>query len=70
MRDGYAYQRERMVRELAARGIADPRVLEALRSVPRHLFVRDQFLRQGLRRLHAADRRRADASRSPTSWRG
>ena len=44
LRDGYAYQRERMVRELERRGIADPRVLEALRSVPRHLFVRDQFL--------------------------
>ncbi len=44
MRDGYAYQRERMVRDLERRGIADARVLEAMRSVPRHLFVRDQFL--------------------------
>ncbi len=32
--------RERMVREqIEARGIHDPRVLEALRRVPRHLFV-------------------------------
>jgi len=33
-------ERERMVREqLAARGIADERVLQAMREVPRHLFV-------------------------------
>jgi protein-L-isoaspartate(D-aspartate) O-methyltransferase len=44
LRDGYAYQRERMVRDLERRGISDARVLAALRSVPRHLFVRDQFL--------------------------
>ncbi|HVR30654.1 MAG TPA: protein-L-isoaspartate(D-aspartate) O-methyltransferase [Thermoanaerobaculia bacterium] len=44
MRDGYAYQRERMVRDLERRGIRDPRVLQALSAVPRHLFVRDQFL--------------------------
>ena len=44
MRDGYAYQRERMVRDLERRGIRDPRVLRALGTVPRHLFVRDQFL--------------------------
>jgi protein-L-isoaspartate(D-aspartate) O-methyltransferase len=32
--------RERMVREqIMARGVRDPRVLEALREVPRHLFV-------------------------------
>ncbi len=32
--------RERMVREqIMARGVRDPRVLEALRAVPRHLFV-------------------------------
>lgn len=40
-------RRERMVRELiAARGVSDPRVLAALREVPRHLFVRDQFSAQ------------------------
>ena len=32
--------RERMVaRQLAARGIKDPRVLDAMRQVPRHIFV-------------------------------
>ncbi len=38
------YHRERMVRELVeARGIRDPRVLAALREVPRHLFVREHL---------------------------
>lgn len=31
--------RERMVTRLAEQGIRDPRVLEAMRNVPRHLFV-------------------------------
>jgi protein-L-isoaspartate(D-aspartate) O-methyltransferase len=36
-----------MVREqLAARGIVDPRVLEAMRSVPRHLFVPTEWRAQ------------------------
>ena len=40
-----ARERERMVAEqLVKRGIADPRVLEAMRSMPRHLFV-DEALR-------------------------
>lgn len=35
-----APERQRMVeRQLAARDIADPRVLDAMRAVPRHLFV-------------------------------
>ncbi|MFN7940438.1 MAG: protein-L-isoaspartate(D-aspartate) O-methyltransferase [Thermoanaerobaculia bacterium] len=39
--------RERMVRELLeARGIRDPRVLAAMREVPRHLFVRDHLMSQ------------------------
>lgn len=47
MTDSYAYQRERMVRDhIAARGVADPRVLEAMRAVPRHLFVREHLRRQ------------------------
>lgn len=38
--DPTAAQREAMVREqIAARGVRDPRVLEVLRRVPRHLFV-------------------------------
>ncbi len=41
----YARERERMVEgQLAGRGITDPRVLEAMRKVPRHLFV-DEALR-------------------------
>ncbi|MEW6580576.1 MAG: protein-L-isoaspartate(D-aspartate) O-methyltransferase [Chloroflexota bacterium] len=40
----YEMLRERMVREqLAARDIADPRVLEAMRRVPRHAFVPEPF---------------------------
>jgi protein-L-isoaspartate(D-aspartate) O-methyltransferase len=36
----YAEMRERMVRDdISARGIADARVLESMRRVPRHLFV-------------------------------
>jgi len=38
--DEHARARERMVREqIAARGIESPRVLAAMRKVPRHLFV-------------------------------
>jgi protein-L-isoaspartate(D-aspartate) O-methyltransferase len=40
--DRFATIRERMVQEqLVPRGISDPRVLEAMRTVPRHLFVDD-----------------------------
>lgn len=43
----YAVQRERMVRDLVAgRGVKDQRVLEAMRQVPRHLFVRDHLRAQ------------------------
>ncbi len=43
--DPYQEARERMVREqLEARGIRDPRVLEAMRQIPRHLFVRPEDL--------------------------
>jgi protein-L-isoaspartate(D-aspartate) O-methyltransferase len=38
--DGFAAERQRMVEEqIEARGIRDPRVLDALRSVPRQEFV-------------------------------
>lgn len=38
--DTWAYARRRMVDEqIAARDVTDPRVLEAMRRVPRHLFV-------------------------------
>jgi protein-L-isoaspartate(D-aspartate) O-methyltransferase len=43
----YGVLRERMVRDLvAARGVHDQRVLEAMRKVPRHLFVRDHLRSQ------------------------
>jgi protein-L-isoaspartate(D-aspartate) O-methyltransferase len=43
----YAVLRERMVRDLiVARGIADARVVAAMRQVPRHLFVRDHLRSQ------------------------
>lgn len=37
--DERAIERERLVSSLAAKGIRDPRVLAALRTVPRHAFV-------------------------------
>jgi len=40
--DDYKCQREAMVdRQIRARGVEDPRVLEAIGTVPRHLFVPD-----------------------------
>ena len=40
LQDPFAGARSRMVREqIEARGIRDPRVLRAMRTVPRHLFV-------------------------------
>jgi protein-L-isoaspartate(D-aspartate) O-methyltransferase len=35
----FSYQRERMVRLVASRGVKDARVLQALRDIPRHVFV-------------------------------
>lgn len=44
MRD-FKKDRERMVRDqLAARGIKDPKVLDAMKSVPRHMFVPENML--------------------------
>lgn len=38
--DGYAQERSRMVdAQMVARGITDPRVIAAMRTVPRHWFV-------------------------------
>jgi protein-L-isoaspartate(D-aspartate) O-methyltransferase len=43
--DRYVQARERMVRsQIAARGVKDSRVLAAMDSVPRHMFVPDQHL--------------------------
>jgi len=41
-RDDFAIRRRQMVeRQLIPRGISDPRVLEAMGSIPRHLFVEE-----------------------------
>lgn len=40
MAKDFSSQRERMVEsQIAARGVTDPKVLQAMRKVPRHLFV-------------------------------
>jgi protein-L-isoaspartate(D-aspartate) O-methyltransferase len=39
MHSEYYSQRQQMVESLAERGIRDPKVLEAFRKVPRHLFL-------------------------------
>jgi protein-L-isoaspartate(D-aspartate) O-methyltransferase len=40
----YANLRDRMVNEqIHSRGIQDPRVLKAMRSIPRHLFVPEEY---------------------------
>ncbi|HEY2561476.1 MAG TPA: protein-L-isoaspartate(D-aspartate) O-methyltransferase [Caldimonas sp.] len=45
--DGTVQQREAMVeRQIASRGIRDPRVLDAMRHVPRHAFVAAAFRRE------------------------
>lgn len=42
--DDLGYQRERMVRtQIEARGVTDPRVLEAMGAVPRHRFVKSHL---------------------------
>ena len=61
-------ERRRMVDEqLRARDISSPGVLDAMRAVPRHLFVPEAQRAAGLRRFPAADRPRARPSPSPTS---
>jgi protein-L-isoaspartate(D-aspartate) O-methyltransferase len=42
----YRIPRDRMVQTLARKGVRDQRVLEAMRSVPRHLFVPDHLGKQ------------------------
>jgi protein-L-isoaspartate(D-aspartate) O-methyltransferase len=43
---GYSRRRERLVKELARRGIRDERVLHAVGSVPRELFVKEHMKTQ------------------------
>ena len=53
--------RSRMVAEqLRARGISDPRVLDAMARVPRHLFVRPRSTARSLRGSSDRDRLRPD----------
>jgi len=43
----YSTARNRMVEtQLVSRGIKDPRVLEAMRTVPRHRFMEEAFISQ------------------------
>ncbi len=42
----FSYQRDRMVRLVEARGVSDARVLEAMRAIPRHLFVPEHMKAQ------------------------
>lgn len=45
--DPYEYRRRKMVEKyIAGRGVRDERVLEAMRQVPRHLFVRPHLREQ------------------------
>ena len=61
---------ERMVREqIEARGVRDPRVLAALRAVPRHRFVPEAWRERRLRRRAATRSATGRPSPSPTSWR-
>ena len=42
--EDYAWKRKNMVeRQIVARGVRDKKVLEAMESVPRHLFVPEEF---------------------------
>ena len=67
--EGRVAERERMVaQQIAARGVHDPRVLAAMRRVPRHEFVPADQRGHGLRRPPAARSATARPSRSPTSW--
>ncbi|MDY0378779.1 MAG: protein-L-isoaspartate O-methyltransferase, partial [Desulfobacterales bacterium] len=47
--DSIKYQRlreEMMTSQIQARGIKDPKVLDAMRKVPRHLFVSEALMDQ------------------------
>jgi protein-L-isoaspartate(D-aspartate) O-methyltransferase len=44
--NGFAYRRELMIDGLRSAGVTDERVLEAMGSIPRHLFVPEQWRHQ------------------------
>ena len=65
----YSEARERMVREqLQARGIVDTRVLDALRRVPRHLFVPERNWRKARMRTAPCRLGTGRRFRSPIWW--
>jgi protein-L-isoaspartate(D-aspartate) O-methyltransferase len=48
--DAFEYQRQRMVeKHVVGRGVRDPRVIDVMRQVPRHLFVREHLRGQSYR---------------------
>ncbi len=46
MKSDLRIQRRRMVDQIAQRGIRDPRVLQAMRDVPRHVFISEHLRAQ------------------------
>ena len=67
----YARARQRMVRDqIEARGVRDPRVLDAMRRVPRHLFVPEAVRAPGVRGLPRCPSAtsRPSPSRSSSRW--
>ncbi|GIX31204.1 MAG: protein-L-isoaspartate O-methyltransferase [Porticoccaceae bacterium] len=59
--------RERMVRQLEQLGIADPRVLEAMRRVPRHIFLDEALAHRAYENTALPIGHSARPSPSPTS---
>ena len=55
--------------QIESRGVKDAAVLDAMRQVPRHLFVPDDARGEAYGDRPAAHRTAARRSRSPTSWR-
>lgn len=50
MVDPFEYQRRRMVeKHVVGRGVRDPRVIDVMRQVPRHLFLREHLRAQAYR---------------------
>ena len=66
--EDFRKEREAMVRDqIAARGVRDARVLEAMRRVPRHLFV-PEASRARAYDDHPLPIGEARRSPSPSSW--
>ena len=65
----FEHEREAMVtQQLAARGIRDARVLDAMRAVPRHAFVPPDLLGR-LEQVQTWDEWDPDTERYPYDWR-